>query len=101
MGIQILKSIEEILEADEYKKFEVIIITNSLIVFNDNELKEEICSNSLLEDYYIIDKNNQLIDLRYISEIPIPKYQNLEEMYTHNLFNIYDLTNKGDKNAKR
>lgn len=31
--------IEEILEVDEYKKFEVIII-NSLIVFNDNELKE-------------------------------------------------------------
>lgn len=92
--------IEEILEDDEYKKFEIIIITNSLIVFNDSELKEEVCSNSLLEGYYIIDKNNKLIDLRYISETPIPKYQNLEEMYIHNLFNVYDLTNKGDKNVK-
>lgn len=33
--------------------------------------------------------------------LDISKYQNLEEMYTHSIFNIYDLINKGDKNAKR
>ena len=87
--------IEEILEDEEYKKFENIIITNSLIVFNDYRLKKELCKDDLIENYYIIDEDNCLRDLKYLTNKKLYKYQNLEEMYIQNKFN------KGDKNVKK
>ena len=80
--------IQEILEDESYKKWDNIIITNSLIVLNDYRLKKEICKEDLIENYYIIDKEEKLKNLKDLTDKKLYKYQNLEEMYIKKSFDI-------------
>ena len=85
------ESIEEALKLN----YPIVIVTNSLNVFNDFRLKSAVSDCALLKNYYILDKNYELVDITELTDKELWNYHNLENMYTCNCFN------RGDKNVKK
>lgn len=77
---------------DEVLKYnkEIVIITNSLIVYNDNRLKEATSASDtnslLLNNYYLIDRNEVLRSLQDLTDKELHISHNLEKMYINNGF---------------
>lgn len=84
--------IQSILEDETYKKLEVIVITNSLIVFNDSRLKEAVCDGILLKNYFILDhRNYELRRVEDLTKKELHTEHNLEKLYINNGFEkLYD-----------
>lgn len=78
--------IQYIIESEDYKRFEVIIITNSLTVFNNSRLKEIVSDDKLLKNYYIIDKDYILKDVNNLTSKELHTSHNLEKLYINNGF---------------
>lgn len=58
--------------------YDAIVITNSLIVFNDSRLKVAVSENMVLKNYYIVDRENY--ELKSVDELT-----HKEVHVTHNL----------------
>lgn len=77
---------------DEVLKYnkEIVIITNSLIVYNDNRLKEATSASDtnslLLNNYYLIDRNEVLRSLQDLTDKELHISHDLEKMYINNGF---------------
>lgn len=68
--------------------YEVIIITNSLLVFDDYRLKDAVCGeeNILMKNYFIFDKNQQLRDINDLTDRELHKAHSLEKLYINKGF---------------
>ena len=88
------ESIRDVLEDKTYEKLEVIIITNSLIVFNNSSLKDSVCNSNLIKNYYILDyRNFHLRDICELTDKELHKSHNLQQLYINNGFEkLYDAT---------
>lgn len=77
---------------DEIVKFnkDVIVITNSLIVYNDSHLKKfastSETNSTLLNNYYLIDRKSNLRSLQDLTDKELHISHNLEKLYINNGF---------------
>mgnify|MGYP004533797613 CR=1 FL=1 len=86
------EDIDTVLRCD----YDAIVITNSLIVFNDSRLKVAVSENMVLKNYYIVDRENY--ELKSVDELTHKEVRvthNLESMYINNAF---ENNNKGGIN---
>lgn len=62
----------------------IVVLTNSLLVYNNSKLKESV--DSIRRDYYIVDKYNNVRRLQDCTDKDLRICHNLEKSYINNGF---------------
>lgn len=67
----------------------VVVVTNSLEVFNNSSLKESVTlqgGSSALNSFYLIDRKGRLRTLQDLTDKELHTYHNLQKLYVNNGF---------------
>lgn len=72
-----------------FNSAEMVVVTNSLEVFNDSSLKESVTlqgNSSALNRFYLIDREGKLRNLQDLTDKELHTYHNLQKLYVNNGF---------------